>query len=99
MQAASKVVQKQEKERWGGRRDKVLPEGRERVPGSGDHQLQRSRCHVFTPTRAGIDNPYWAREDREFPKTKEVLQLLGNILKVPILKDTWDNDLRGRQTV
>lgn len=45
--AAPKVVQKQEEE--GKARGEVLPEGRERIPGSRAHQLQERKYQVFPP--------------------------------------------------
>lgn len=53
----------------GDRRNKVLPRGRERIPGFRAHQPQQrsTRC-VFPPKRGErLSSPCPAREESEFP--------------------------------
>ena len=66
----------------GNRRNKVLPGGREGIPGFRAHKpQQRSRRHAFPTARGeGLGSPSQAREHRETsPKQREFRQLLGNI--------------------
>ena len=84
MQAIPGALQKYEEER-GGRRAEVLPEGRERAPGSRGHKLQqRSRCHVFPSTRGNRQSTLGLRRQGISPETGSFSSCLGIFLKVSV---------------
>ena len=80
MQAAPKVLQRQEQGKGGDRRGEVQPEGREKkVPSFKAHPLGQLSNAMFFHQQVELGSPGQAGEDRQLPQNREFQQLLENV--------------------